>query len=208
LLLLILVVATPRASSGQTAIQYVYDELGRLIAVVDPSGDAAVYTYDAVGNVLSIDRYASSQVSVISFSPGIGPIGTTVAIQGTGFSATANESTVEFNGTAATISSATPTELVVTVPSGATTGPIEVTRPSGSDTSSTDFTITSPTGPTISTSTPTIRSRVPASRSRDRPRSHAKPRSEALQHHTCRITAAVEHGVDDHGWAVRVRTLR
>jgi YD repeat-containing protein len=151
-----LVVATPRAGASQTAIQYVYDELGRLIAVVDPSGDAAVYTYDAVGNVLSIDRYASSQVSVISFSPGVGPVGTTVAIQGTGFSATANENTVEFNGTAATISSATPTELVVTVPSGATTGAIEVTSPSGSDTSAAEFTVTSPTGPSISSFTPTI----------------------------------------------------
>src|SRR5258708_203089 len=37
-------------ASAQSGIQYFYDELGRLIAVVDPSGDTATYTYDAVGN--------------------------------------------------------------------------------------------------------------------------------------------------------------
>jgi YD repeat-containing protein len=33
-----------------------YDEIGRLIAVVDPGGDTVTYTYDAVGNLLEIER--------------------------------------------------------------------------------------------------------------------------------------------------------
>jgi YD repeat-containing protein len=143
--------------SAQTAVQYVYDALGRLVAVVDTTGDTATYTYDAVGNVLAISRYGSSQVSILAFIPGSGPVGTTVTIQGTGFSATPAQDTVTFNGTAATMTSATTTQLVVTVPSGATTGMIGVTSPGGSATSASVFTVGAVTGaPTITSFTPTI----------------------------------------------------
>lgn len=38
-------------------VQYLYDDLGRLIAVVDgTAGEAAIYQYDAVGNLLGIVR--------------------------------------------------------------------------------------------------------------------------------------------------------
>ncbi len=39
--------------------QYFYDELGRLVAVVDGQGNAAVYNYDEVGNLLSIQRFTT-----------------------------------------------------------------------------------------------------------------------------------------------------
>ena len=133
--------------AGQSGIQYVYDELGRLIAVIDTNGDTATYTYDAVGNILSIGRHASSQVSIISFTPTSGPVvgvGTTVTVFGTEFSATASQDTVRFNGTTATISTASTTKLVVTVPSGATSGTISVTAPGGSATSAASFTALSP----------------------------------------------------------------
>jgi YD repeat-containing protein len=81
-----LLLASGLPAVAQTAgVQYLYDELGRLIAVVDAAGDTAVYHYDAVGNVLSIDRHASSQVSVISFTPASGPVSATVTVSGTGF---------------------------------------------------------------------------------------------------------------------------
>ena len=51
-----------------------------------------------------------------------GIIGTEVTITGTGFSTTATDNTVKFNGTTATVSGATNTSLVVTVPTGTTTG--------------------------------------------------------------------------------------
>jgi YD repeat-containing protein len=138
-------------------IVYVYDRLGRLIAVVDPASDAAVYHYDAVGNLTSISRQSSALVSVIDFNPGSGPIGSTVTIYGTGFSATPSENTVTFNGTAASISSASPTQLVATVPAGATTGSIAVTAPAGSASSSTAFTVTATNGvPAITSFTPAI----------------------------------------------------
>lgn len=42
--------ASLAAQSG--TIRYIYDELGRLAGVIDGNGDAAVYHYDAVGNLL------------------------------------------------------------------------------------------------------------------------------------------------------------
>jgi len=41
----------------QPRIHYVYDDLGRLVGVVDQDGNAATYTYDAVGNILAIGRH-------------------------------------------------------------------------------------------------------------------------------------------------------
>ena len=108
-------------------VRYIYDDLGRLIAVVDVATETAVYTYDAVGNILSIARQPSSQVSVLEFTPKSGDVGTTVTIYGTGFSTTAASNIVKFNGTVASVSSATETQLVISVPTGATTGPISVT---------------------------------------------------------------------------------
>lgn len=64
------------AHAGQP--RYVYDDSGRLKAVVDLTGNTAIYNYDAVGNLLSITHQASSLLSLIDFSPKSGPIGATV----------------------------------------------------------------------------------------------------------------------------------
>lgn len=128
-------------TENQSSISYLYDELGRLIGASDAQGNTADYAYDSVGNLLSISVNPSSQVSIIGFDPGSGPVGTTVTISGTGFSSTASEDSVTFNGTAATVTSASSTQIVTTVPTGATTGPIVVTTPNGSATSSSSFTV-------------------------------------------------------------------
>lgn len=132
-----------------------YDELGRLVGVVDDGGNTAAYNYDALGNIVSIGR-GNSAVSIVSFSPGSGPVGTNVTISGAGFSATASQNTVAINGTSATIVSSTLNQLVVTVPAGATTGPISVTSPAGSATSANTFSVVSGQAPTITSFTPTI----------------------------------------------------
>src|SRR5580700_5408367 len=112
---------------GQSGVQYFYDPLGRLVGVIDTSGNAAAYSYDPVGNLLAITRYTAGQASVLDFTPSSGPVGTVVTISGTGYSATVSQDTVAFNGKTATITSATVNQIIVTVPSGATTGPIKVT---------------------------------------------------------------------------------
>ena len=91
--------------------------------------------------------------TITSFTPTSAPIDTIVTITGTNFSATASSDTVQFNGTAATISSASTTQLVVTVPWGSTTGPICVQVSSGTaGCSSSNFTLQPPT---ITSFTPT-----------------------------------------------------
>jgi YD repeat-containing protein len=140
---------------AQSGVQNIYDDLGRLVGVIDPSGNAAGYSYDAVGNLLSITRYTSAQASVLQFTPTSGPVGTVVTVYGTGFSTTISQDSVKFNGTAATITSAITNQFVTTVPSGATTGTISITTPAGSYTTTMQFTVTTSTGvPTITSFTP------------------------------------------------------
>ena len=138
-------------------VSYVYDGLGRLLAVVDSSGDTVTYAYDSTGNLLSISRYTSSSISIINVTPGQGPVGTAVTISGTGFSTTPSQNAVTFNGTAASVTSATSTQLQVTVPAAATTGLIAVTAPAGSATSALPFTVTAGSGaPAITSFTPSV----------------------------------------------------
>jgi YD repeat-containing protein len=143
--------------AGQHVVSYFYDDLSRLIGASDSPSNTAVYSYDAVGNLLSIANNPTSQVSIIGFSPQSGPVGASVTISGTAFSPTASLNTVLFNATSATVTSATATQLVATVPTGATTGPIKVTAPAGSATSSSSFTVATSSGtPAITSFTPTI----------------------------------------------------
>jgi plastocyanin len=74
-----------------------------------------------------------------SFSPTSGSVGTSVTITGKHL---AHATAVKFNGTPATISSDSKTQIVTSVPSGATTGPISVTTAAGTATSATSFTVT------------------------------------------------------------------
>ncbi|HEV2387694.1 MAG TPA: IPT/TIG domain-containing protein [Candidatus Acidoferrales bacterium] len=143
--------------TGQDVISYGYDDLGRLVSASDAQGNTAVYGYDAVGNLLSIAVNPSSSVSIAGFSPASGPAGTAVTITGTGFSADSAQDTASFNGTSATITSATATQLQATAPNGATTGTIRVTAPAGSATSSQSFNVTGSSGaPSITSFSPAI----------------------------------------------------
>ncbi|HEX6223280.1 MAG TPA: IPT/TIG domain-containing protein, partial [Chryseolinea sp.] len=64
---------------------------------------------------------------VTSVSPAQGPKATVVTIQGTNFSTTLAENKVTFNGKIATVTAATNTQLIVSVPPAADSGPIVVT---------------------------------------------------------------------------------
>ena len=77
--------------------------------------------------------------SITGFSPSDAAAGEQVIITGTNFNVNASGNTVKFNGTTATISAATATQLTVTVPAGVTSGKLTVTVNNQSATSSADF---------------------------------------------------------------------
>ncbi len=138
------------------AVTYIYDALGRVAGEVSPSGDAAVYTYDATGNITSISTIHKTQLSLMTITPGSGAVHSPVTIYGTGFSATASQDTVKFNGTVAKISAATANSITTEVPSGAATGPIALTTPAGTVVSRNPFVVTPNEAPTISSFSPPI----------------------------------------------------
>ncbi len=95
-------------------------------------------------------------MSILEFTPNGGPGGTAVTISGTGFSATATENQVTFNGVSAVVNTASGSQLLVTVSAGAATGVIAVTTPAGSGASASAFVVGATGGPTISDVSPPI----------------------------------------------------
>jgi hypothetical protein len=95
--------------------------------------------------------------TIASFSPTCGQVGTQVIITGTGYQdAPSAVSAVTFNGIAATTFTVnSDTQITVTVPTGATSGPIAVTDSEGTATSTGTFLVVTPAGPCISSFTPT-----------------------------------------------------
>jgi YD repeat-containing protein len=138
-------------------VSYVYDELGRLVEVVAADGTSTQYSYDAAGNVTGIKKATSTTVSIAEFTPNGGPVGTVVTIYGSGFNTAAASNSVKFNGTTATVSAATATQLTVTVPTGATTGTITVQNGATTATSASSFTVANnASSPTITSFAPTL----------------------------------------------------
>ncbi|BFU45529.1 IPT/TIG domain-containing protein [Krasilnikovia sp. MM14-A1004] len=132
-----------RAAATARPADYAYDGAGQLRGVSHASdGAGARYSYDDAGNLTSIDRTAPGALTVSAIAPSRAPAGAAVTVSGTGFATTTAGNTVAFNGTTATVTSASATRLVVTVPSGATTGTVTVTSGSATATSSQTFTVT------------------------------------------------------------------
>lgn len=112
--------------------------------------------FDPVAGVVKVadDYEVAEELSlgtppeVLTIMPASGSIGTTVTLVGTDFDPASGGSTVTFNGTSAAVLSATTTELVVRVPSGATTGPVLVLTPAGASDPVT-FTVTATTSTDI-----------------------------------------------------------
>jgi YD repeat-containing protein len=67
--------------------QYLYDDQGRLTSASDSTGATAVYNYDAVGNLLSIDRLTppGSGIGIYLVNPITGPVSQLCRVQGYGF---------------------------------------------------------------------------------------------------------------------------
>jgi hypothetical protein len=97
------------AITAANAITYVYDELGRLEAVVDPgqTNGIAKYNYDGPGNLLSITRQSVATTTIIDFHPKTAKRNTTVTIYGAAFSSTPGSNTVKFGGSGGTAATVT-----------------------------------------------------------------------------------------------------
>jgi 6-phosphogluconolactonase len=130
-LLVMFLAATMTAPQTQSpsALRCFYDNRGQLVTVVYPGGNVVRYTYDSVGNITQITKTTLSSpgaLAIFNLLPVRGLPGTAVTIQGQGFSTTPGNNAVQFNGTPATVTSATAITLSVTVPQGATSGPVSV----------------------------------------------------------------------------------
>ena len=64
------------------SVQYFYDNIGRLIATVSDTGDVTIYTYDEVGNLLSIskDTFSPNPPVIQGINPDILFVGTTTLV--------------------------------------------------------------------------------------------------------------------------------
>lgn len=124
--------------------QYFYDDLDQLAKVVDFTGVVIDYIYDRAGNITAVQRSTLSSptaLAVFNFTPQQAGAGTTVTIQGQGFSTTPSQDVVKFNGVAATVTAATANTLTVVIPAGATTGAISVTVGGSTASSTTSYTV-------------------------------------------------------------------
>ena len=92
-------------------------------------------------------------LSITSFTPTSGAVGTQVEIKGNNFGSTNANNLVRFNGTLALATASTAGSITTTVPAGAATGLITVTVGGNTATSATNFTVTTPV-PTIISFTP------------------------------------------------------
>ncbi|KAA9325709.1 hypothetical protein F0P94_17400, partial [Adhaeribacter soli] len=88
------------------------------VRVIAQDGSATIYT-------VTVDRQALVP-TITSFTPLSGQPGTSVTITGTNFNATAANNVVFFGATRATVTAASATSLMVTVPAGAAHAPITV----------------------------------------------------------------------------------
>ncbi len=121
-------------------------ELSVVVPVGATTGNVTVGVNGKVATstqVFTVTVGVDNKPVITAFTPATGATGTSVTITGSKFSSTLNENEVKFNGVTATVSSATTTQLIVTVPANATTGTITVKVAGLTGVSASSFTVTS-----------------------------------------------------------------
>ncbi|MGB7154128.1 MAG: IPT/TIG domain-containing protein [Candidatus Acidiferrales bacterium] len=104
------------------------------------SSDLKTATFDNV----SVNSTANPAPQITSLSATTGPVGSQIEISGSGFGSTANGSLVTLNDSPVTIDSWGATSIIITIPTGATSGPMVVSvAPSMNDSNPVGFTVTS-----------------------------------------------------------------
>ncbi|HEY6251648.1 MAG TPA: IPT/TIG domain-containing protein, partial [Candidatus Angelobacter sp.] len=109
--------------NGQTASVSSWSDgqIAASVPVTSASGPAVVTVNGVPSNNTVVFSVPAPRVT--SLSPYGGIVGTTITIGGSGFQANQRNSTLTFNGVAATVSSWSDTQIVANVPTSATTGP-------------------------------------------------------------------------------------
>ncbi len=150
------VTATTLPTSVGGGVTYGYDVLGRLVQATIPSLNAVQsYSYDPSGNLTGVNSTPVATLAVTGLSTPTAAPGSALTVFGSGFSTTASANTVTINGVAATVVSATSTQLLVTVPGGMSAGSVTVRVGSSSVTGTQTFT------PRVVSGAPTIASFLP-----------------------------------------------
>jgi len=147
--------ARPGLSHAQ-AVRYLYDDLGRLIRVIDEStGQAATYHYDPVGNMLSITRETVDELQpqVGGIDPDFGRAGISVGVTITGQNLLGAVVTTDNPGIVVTDSRATDATITATfvISAAARQGPATVSLDTGLGVRTAAFTVLPPAPvPTLS----------------------------------------------------------
>ncbi|MEW6303449.1 MAG: IPT/TIG domain-containing protein [Verrucomicrobiota bacterium] len=150
--------------NGATAVQFgsitaaaSVTSASQITATVPASAtNGAIAVTTSAGSAVTTNEFIVTTLPFISdFSPAAAAIGTVVVINGANFSGTT--SVKFFNDKSANILSVSPTQIQVTIPTGATTGPISVTTAAGTGTSTNDMITGS--GPIITGFNPSIGAR-------------------------------------------------
>ena len=138
--------ATAVAFNGASA-SYTVNSASQITATVpNNAGTGPITVTTPNGTATSSTNYTVTVAapSISGFTPASGPVGTTVTINGSGFS---GATAVAFNGASASYTVNSASQITATVPNNAGTGPITVTTPNGTATSSTNYTVTTSSAP-------------------------------------------------------------
>lgn len=99
-----------------------------MVVTVPSSATAGPVVVTTSGGTASRPFTVNFPPVITSVSPASAPVGTNLTLTGTNFNTTASGNTVTIGGVAATVVSASTSQLVVTIPAGATSGTIQVTN--------------------------------------------------------------------------------
>ena len=111
----------------------------QMTLLVATNAISGLLTVTTPGGVITSAGNFTVTPRVDSFTPLLGPVGTTVTVRGQSFT---NATAVHFNGVNAGFSSVTGTQLVAVVPVGASTGPLTVVTPDGTGTGPINYVVT------------------------------------------------------------------
>lgn len=126
----------------------------QMTVLVPTNAISGLITVTTPGGIIASTNNFGVTPRVDSFTPSLGPVGTTVTVSGYNFTGT---TAVRFNGVNAGFSSVTDTQLVTVVPAGASTGPLTVVTPDGTGAGAVNFVVTTnPDLTALQTNSPSI----------------------------------------------------